>query len=109
MGFDAKFSCPAGWVQKISTDMNAASGCGFSWCEYQDPNNLCTTTACKLDNQPVGLVCGITDGDRNNGQCQGILTTQGCPAGYVRSGFYDDGRPAGHGVGWCQKQAAPIP
>jgi hypothetical protein len=74
------------------------------WCEYQDPHDLCTTTACQVDNQPFGLVCGITDNDRNNGQCLGQLTTSGCPAGFTRYGYFDDGRSAGHGVGWCAKR-----
>ena len=103
MGFDANVSCPAGWVKKLSSDLNAPNGCGFVWCEYQDPNNLCTSRACQYDNQPMGLVCGITDNDRNNGQCQGMLTKNGCPWGYSRYGFFDDGRSAGHGVGWCAK------
>jgi len=103
MGLDANVQCPMGWSKKVSSDLHAPSGCGFVWCEYQDPNNLCTTRACQYDNQPFGLVCGVTDNDRNNGQCQGIPTTSGCPWGYSRYGYFDDGRSAGHGVGWCAK------
>jgi hypothetical protein len=108
MDFDANVSCPAGWTKKVASDMKAPSGCGFVWCEYQDPNNLCTTQACQHTNQPYGLACGITDNDRNNGQCMGRLTTQGCPLGYVRYGYFDDGRSPGHGVGWCSRSAIPV-
>jgi len=104
LGFDANVSCPAGWTQRIASDLNAPNGCGFVWCEYQDPHDLCTTAACRVDNQPFGLTCGITDSDRNNGQCLGQPTTSGCPAGFTRYGFFDDGRSAGHGVGWCAKR-----
>jgi hypothetical protein len=102
LGFDANVSCPAGWVRRVGSDMKAPSGCGFVWCEYQDPNNLCTTSACRFSNQPFGLVCGITDNDRNNKQCLGMSTaTQGCPFPFHRIGFFDDGRSPGHGIGWC--------
>jgi hypothetical protein len=103
MGFDANVSCPPGWFKKSAWDLNAPSGCGFVWCEYQDPNNLCTAEPCISKNQPFGHVCGITDSDRDNGQCVGTPTTYGCPAGYTRYGYFDDGRSAGRGVGWCAK------
>lgn len=113
MGFDANVACPNGWLRKVGTDVNAPSGCGFVWCEYQDPLNLCTgrcfanqTTSSWL---PMGLTCGITDTDRQNGQCLGQPTHLGCPAGWNNGGLsppqngIDHGRPLGHGILWCSK------
>jgi hypothetical protein len=113
LGFDPKIGCPSGWVRKIASDMKGASNCFFAWCEYQDPHALCTTTACVHDNQPWGLVCGMTDTDSADGgrigQCMGLTTrTQGCPAGYLREGNFDDGRSAGHGVAWCAHNSGYI-
>jgi hypothetical protein len=104
MGFNANVSCPSGWVRRVSSDLHAPSGCGFVWCEFQDVSQNCPDD-CGLTTYwiPSGTVCGITDGDRNNGQCLGFSTLLGCPSGWTRYGFLDDGRPAGHGVGWCVK------
>jgi hypothetical protein len=107
MGFDAAHQCPKGWIARVGSDLNAPSSCnggpgGFVWCEYLDPNNLCTGD-CQLVNQPAGLVCGITDNDRRNGLCLGQRTDIACPAGWARKGWYDDGRSGGHGIGWCTK------
>jgi hypothetical protein len=108
MGYDAHVSCPPGWLPKAANDINAPGGCGFVWCEYQDPSNLCTG-ACQLTNQPTGIVCGIDDNDKHNGQCLGVQTDSGCPAGWEHHGFYDDGRGSGHGVGWCSKPDPAAP
>jgi hypothetical protein len=113
LGIDPKVSCPAGWTRKASSDMNGASNCYFVWCEYQDPHALCTTAACVHDNQPEGLVCGLTDSDSTDpgriGQCMGLSTrSQGCPAGYIHFGNFDDGRSAGHGIGWCARDIGYI-
>jgi hypothetical protein len=102
MGFDANVSCPAGWLKKQGSDMRAPSHCGFVWCEYQDPFNLCNGT-CQNFDQPSGLLCGVTDNDRNNGQCLGFQTKFGCPPGWDRHGWFDTGRSPGHGIGWCRK------
>ena len=106
MGYDAHNSCPPGWQRKSASDLNAPNGCVFDWCEYQDPNNLCQYDSCYY-NLPHGLVCGLTDSDKSlangGGQCLGVATTTGCPGGFVLYGFFDAGRPAGHGVGFCMK------
>jgi hypothetical protein len=108
IGFDPAHSCPPGWVAKVGSDSNAPGSCnggpgGFVWCEYQDPNALCTTGSCPLTDQPSGIVCGIDDNDRHNGQCLGVQTDSVCPPGWAHKGWYDDGRSAGHGIGWCTK------
>jgi hypothetical protein len=113
LGVDPRVSCPAGWFRKIASDMNGASNCYYAWCEYQDPHTLCTTTACVHDNQPEGLVCGVTDSDSTDpgrvGQCMNLTTrTQGCPGGYNHFGNFDDGRSAGHGIGWCARDIGYI-
>jgi hypothetical protein len=107
MGFNPAVSCPPGWVKKVGSDSNAPASCnggpgGFVWCEYQDPNNLCTGT-CQLQDQPAGIVCGIDDNDRHNGQCLGQSTDSACPPGWARKTWFDDGRSVGHGIGWCTK------
>ncbi len=107
MGYDPAHSCPPGWTAKVGSDINNPSSCnggpgGYVWCEYQDPNNLCTGS-CQLADQPSGIVCGIDDNDRHNGQCLGMVTDSACPSGWSRNGWFDDGRSAGHGIGWCTK------
>jgi len=105
-------SCPPGWLPKTANDANAPSGCNFAWCEYQDPNNLCTGESCYLSGIPKGTACGITDFDKNNGQCLGVSTGQstngvancaGSPTNdFWASNFFDAGRSSGHGVGFCE-------
>jgi hypothetical protein len=103
MGLDATSSCPPGWLPRVGSDINAPNGCGFVWCEYQDPNHLCTLGSSCANSLPQGMACGINDDDRNTGSCLGMTTTPSstCPNGYYKHGFYDDGRHSGHGVGWC--------
>jgi hypothetical protein len=100
--------CPLGWVKRSASDMNAPSGCGFVWCEYQDPSNLCDAL-CQLLAQTRGMVCGLTDASKplgsGGGQCLGASTQflTSCPAGWKRYGNYDSGRPPLYGLGWCSK------
>lgn len=111
MGYDANTSCPPGWYRKWADDMNAPSGCGFVWCEYQDPNRLCTSMSCVHDAQPSGTVCGLTDSrkkfpnDLNGGQCMNATPspTSCASIGYQFHGFWDSGSPSGTGVGFCMK------
>ena len=101
-------SCPTGWTQRFGTDDKAPSGCTlFAWCEYSDPHNVCNASACATTNAPLGLACGISDNDlpvEEQGQCLGKSTIDGCPMGYVQHGFLDNGRHAGHGIGWCARE-----
>lgn len=109
LGHDPRIDCPIGWTRRQAADAKASSGCNFAWCEYQDPHNVCTSFACEISNVPQGLACGITDSDgafNTQGQCLGGLTTTGCPAHYVRHGFFDAGRSGGHGVGWCAREGS---
>jgi hypothetical protein len=104
MGEDPKIRCPAGWNRRFASDLNAPSGTQFFWCEYRDDNQMCPGGNC-LANMPKGLACGIADSDTDNGVCLSNQTvSMGCPAGFLFRGFYDWGRPWGHGVGWCEKQ-----
>jgi hypothetical protein len=96
--------------------------CGYwVWCEYQDPNQLCPAgSACAQSALNSGFTCGISADqgtinandlhDRSNhplspqpdlGRCLGVPTGQSCPAGTVRSSFFDNGRGSGHGLGDC--------
>lgn len=106
LGFDANVSCPSGWTRKWAGDSNAPGGCNFVWCEYQDPNGYCSTSACTSNGGLPGIVCGITDSQAsggNIGQCLGVDTRFSCPSGWTRMGNYDWGRSSGNGVGWCTK------
>jgi hypothetical protein len=106
MGMDPSQQCPYGWEKRSAADYKAPAGCVFEWCEYQDPGNLCPGGNCPV---PNGLTCGLTDNEgfanpNHIGRCLGKQTwAEGCPAGFVRRGFYDNGRSAGKGVGWCEK------
>jgi hypothetical protein len=108
LGFDARVGCPAGFSPRAANDANASSGCNYVWCEYQDPHQLCTSASCFFNSEPQGLACGITDNDKNNGNCLGdqvaasrCSTLSGNP--YFFKGFYDAGRGSGHGVGFCTR------
>jgi hypothetical protein len=114
MGHDPAVSCPLGWQRKQASDINGPSGCGFMWCEYLDPNSLCTSNDCVFNLQPAGIVCGLSDSDypalptngvATQGRCMGMATPSGCPTSWAwqRFGNFDDGRSAGHGLTWCTK------
>jgi len=114
MGWNAAVSCPPGWQQRQANDDQGASGCNYAWCEYLDPNQLCTSDDCKFNSQPSGIACGITDSDYPDthsnpklaaGRCLGAVTRNGCPTNYAWQfyGKYDAGRSSGHGLGWCTK------
>ncbi len=103
-GFDTQVQCPPGWQRRHANDASAPSGCGFVWCEYLDPHFLCLGGSC-LGNMPKGLTCGVTDGDNyRDGICMGLnVASNGCPSGFFMRGPRDAGRPAGHGIKWCEK------
>jgi hypothetical protein len=87
----------------LAYDMKAPSGCGFVWCEYRDDYGLCLNGSC-LDQVPKGLACGFSDSYLDHGRCLGQPTrSNGCPSGFAQRGWFDAGRPSGHGVGWCEK------
>jgi hypothetical protein len=109
MGYDpAQNHCPPGWAARVSSDLGAPGGCNFVWCEYLDPNHTCPlgSSCAATSGFARGTACGINDNDRNTGSCFGVVTTQTstCPSGYTKFGFYDAGRRAGHGIGWCALQ-----
>lgn len=107
LGMNARNGCPAGWTQKHAQDYGSTNGCGFYWCEYQDPNHLCTSSSCYMSQVPGGTICGITDshsvGTGNGGLCMGLTpTVNNCASlGYNFFGFYDAGNSNGNGVGFC--------
>jgi hypothetical protein len=108
MDNDPSQSCPFGWDMKMASDFRSPAGCNFYWCQYKDPHGLCPNGNCPV-HIPQGLTCGLTDNDAGSdhfreGTCLGRRTwNDDCPTGFQRFGFFDDGRPGGHGVGWCAK------
>jgi len=109
MGFDPQVGCAPGWTRKRANDAN--STVGWIWCEYDDPFGFCADGLCVNATLPDGMTCGISvnsPGDTVTGYCVNVDTRFGCPAGFVHSpSFYDDGRPAGQGLGWCARFSAP--
>lgn len=106
MGFDPVYGqCPVGWVARGGFDANSLLGF-WVWCEYQDPNNFGADGSWTAT-VPAGLACGMSHNDGGSpGYCLGIDTRNiygpaNCPSPMFRSGFFDDGRAAGRGVGWC--------
>jgi hypothetical protein len=96
--------CPEGFALKYADDRNAPQYAGFAWCEYQDPNGRCNFGECDRL-VPVGTICGLRDSDYAPAQqsyCRGYGGNQ-CPNGWYFRGFFDAGRSAGHGLGWCEK------
>jgi len=103
LGVDSRWGCPSGWVRRSAVDDNSDGQHAWVWCEYQDPNHFCTDLTC-INSMPRGAVCGVTGTDSwEAGLCAGKATAQGCPTGWERHGYFDDGRPGGQGVGWCIK------
>lgn len=106
MGYTTLSSCPSGWTRRTATD-DSASGGYWHWCEYQDPNNLCTASSCYASSSlPRGTICGLGDnGGGAYGTCLGRTVTSGgaCPSGYAFYGRYDRGASSGYGLGWCAK------
>jgi hypothetical protein len=104
MGLDPRIGCPAGWAQRSVGD--ADSGERYYWCEYLDWYNTCPNMGCSSQ-VPRGTACGISNPDEGSGvgYCNGYRIQPGypCPNGWTRLGFYDRGRSAGHGIGWCVK------
>jgi hypothetical protein len=110
LGYDSNISCPPGWTQKFRNDSGAPSGGRFVWCEYQDPNNLCTASSCYYTNQPTGTVCGASDtlkvypGNITGGQCMGLSpSTTNCASLGYQYFARDDSAPSGSGLGFCVK------
>lgn len=103
MGHDPKTSCPPGWTQRYAGDSKSSGGY-FQWCEYQDPHSYCNTTSC-FASMPSGLACGVMHAAEATGvgYCNNVKITSGCPSGFTREGYYDWGRKAGQGIGWCRK------
>jgi hypothetical protein len=109
MGHDPRFNCPPGWTRHMSGDELAPSGCGFAWCSYNDPHEICCSGgACNPDcvnNMPQGTACGMGDTRFDDGFCENWeVLGPGCPPGFHKtSDSYDYGRPAHSGLYWCTK------
>jgi len=106
--------CPTGWTEKEAYDANAPFASNkWAWCEYDDQFNVCPGGSCVNSSLPDGMTCGLTHNSPSEaatglGNCLGVDTRFGCPPGFVHSpSFYDDGRPAGEGLGWCAKLPTP--
>jgi hypothetical protein len=107
--------CPTGWIVRSQFDMSSGDGskpcgnlqnrdhCGyFVWCEYQDPNGLCSPpnlTNCQSDAEFIGYDVGVGSND----EASGFPLAGGgtCPTGWIVSPNLDAGRSSGHGVRWC--------
>jgi hypothetical protein len=117
MGLDpATGNCPAGWVVRSQFDMGSGDGgavCGnlnsagvhchyWVWCEYQDPNGLCSgpnLTQCEMEARyDIGYTTSISSNVEDSGKA-GF----DCPAGFPRSPYFDAGRDNGtRGLSWCK-------
>jgi hypothetical protein len=107
--------CPNGWSLRSHFDMSSGDGraaCGnlqnrdhcayFTWCEYQDPNQLCDNDPqCLANSRTGGFALGISSNVDPNGVEGGGAGNPPCPVGFSRVNFYDDGRSAGQGLSWC--------
>ena len=112
--------CPPGWASRYMFDMNSGQGnsvppphpdcgdglstqpyCGFwGWCEYQDPHNLCDSK-CMRDAVLSGVAINLTsDTDTTGNAWCGTGTDCSCYGG-GQSPYFDQGRSAGDGLGWC--------
>ncbi len=104
MGNDAYVSCPSGWMKRSHFDDSSGSG-HFAWCEYTDPNHLCTTAQCVAEAVNAGVTIGIYSNTDETGGT--VLRNQACPAGTQRTAFFDDGRSSGQGLSWCLANTIP--
>lgn len=104
MGLDPSSSCPNGWTQRSHFDMSSDYG-RFVWCEYQDPQSLCSnpldpaTTDCEHNARYIGYVTSMSSNTDPNGHA--VARDGTCPVGWTRSPNFDDGRPSGQGLSWC--------
>jgi len=116
-------NCPDGWVARNQFDMRSGDGqaqCGnlqnqnhcayFTWCEYQDRNNLCVDadrSDCEKDAEFIGYSVNMgsnvgTELTRvavNLTFCPKNIVP--CPCGWTLSPHFDAGRQAGRGLAWC--------
>jgi hypothetical protein len=104
--------CPKGWVARRHFDMSSGNGsrdcgkddalnhpeaCGFFvWCEYTDPNKLCTDPNCVARAARMATVR-----IQSNTDTTGATVRPFCPPGMTGTSFYDDGRPEGKGLSFC--------
>jgi WSC domain len=104
MGLDPAVACPAGWAKRRHFDMSSDDR-AWVWCEYQDPNHLCTSAACIAAATSNGYTAGLssTTDSTGWGKYLGRSTKAAeCPPGRSPTPFIDMGRPAGDGLGYCQ-------
>jgi len=114
MGMDpGQNQCPNGWIARRHFDMSSGNGsfdcrkaeallqpvaCGyFVWCEYTDPYKLCEDPDCVFR-----ATRRVTVGIESNTDDTGAALRQECPAGTIRTSFFDDGRPEGRGLSFCR-------
>jgi hypothetical protein len=103
MGYDpAGFinACPPGWDVRHAFDANGGYADYWAWCEYRDWRSYASGIWPVI--APSGTACGMTSNDGGStGSCKGVNTDYLCPPQMFRSGFFDDGRSEGRGLGWC--------
>jgi hypothetical protein len=103
MGVDPANSCPNGWIQRRHFDMSSDFG-HFVWCEYQDPNRLCSdplnpaTSECDYNARYIGYVTSFSSNTDSDGTA---VANGGCSVGWTRTAFFDAGRSSGQGLSWC--------
>jgi len=111
--------CPPGWTPHHGFDMNSGSQY-WTWCSYDDPNNMSLTGGATLPIAAIGVACGAVHNDAANHEgntlCMGYYPARGsgqalCPSGAGTSAFFDDGEPSGIGVGLCtlNTNSFPVP
>ncbi|HEX4416851.1 MAG TPA: WSC domain-containing protein [Kofleriaceae bacterium] len=108
MGYDpANNQCPGGWLPRKHFDMSSGSGY-YVWCEYQDPNNLCTNPAAPpfpniTDCLSLARDSGYANTVTSNTDAAGFaaITNGTCIAGWTATPYFDSGRPSGSGLAFC--------
>lgn len=109
-GMPVQPGCPPGWTARKAFDMSSGSW-HWVWCEYDDPNH-------RSIGRPTISVSGVACGISHNAgaataedpgpTCMGYHPLDGssygpyCLGGLQPSpGWFDQGRPAGVGLGFC--------
>jgi hypothetical protein len=112
MGLDPAQACPDGWVQRKAFDMSSSSGF-WVWCEYLDRNHHSIGGPAV---SPVGIACGIShnaSGEDPGPVCMGYRPVEAspplCPSTANGSGWFDQGRPGGLGLGFCTTTSNVMP
>jgi hypothetical protein len=102
MGFHPDQACPSGWTSRRHFDSNSGTGY-YVWCEYQDPQQRCAypeQTNCESEALDIGYATSISSNTDSTGVA--LATGGACPTGWVRTPYFDAGRPSGQGLSFCK-------